>query len=715
MTIIGLVGCFILGVLVIASNPRRVVNWLSGVIKLSLFVWSLVTLLFIYNSSTELAFLYSKVISIALAGVAVLTFLFSFIFPTGKTIPKSIVAIALLSFSLLSGLIMFWPGFFVSNEIISARGNSYVVNSVSYLIFLIYFIVFLFPAIATIAYKFIKVKNKELKLQSGSYLLGIFALVVPGAYGNLWLPYFADCHLLWVGQVALAFFVIFVGYGIFRHGLFDVRLAAVRTVAYSMSLVALAAFFLAIAAAMNGIFESSHLKVDQVVISAVIGVLLLIIFQPVKKLFDYITNRIFYRSYYDSDKFFARLNRLHVSITDLRSLLERTALEISSTVKSTQAFFFVYMRDGHYITAGTNHHMQLSSDQANALNELYGNKKEMIIASRLDDDDPIRLLMKSHKIEIIVPLAQTEIVGFLCLGEKLTSTYTGRDMQVLSTATDGLIIAIQNALSIQEIKRINAENLKQRVADATKELRANNELLKKLDEQKDEFVSVASHELRTPMTVVSGFINLLQREKVGPINDRQREILDRISNNTKTLIDLVNDMLDLSKLESNKLVISLASHSLDNLIKDSIDKIQLLYTNKKVNLEYKGDNIMVMTDAAKFERVMLNLLSNANKFTNTDGRVTVTSKVDQDKKYAVVCVADTGIGISEDAKGMLFKKFSQVDDYLQRRTGGTGLGLAISKQLVEKMGGRIWANSTVGVGSKFYFTLPLADSKKSDH
>lgn len=235
-----------------------------------------------------------------------------------------------------------------------------------------------------------------------------------------------------------------------------------------------------------------------------------------------------------------------------------------------------------------------------------------------------------------------------------------------------------------------------------------------LEREKDEFVSVASHELRTPMTIIRGSIDLLQRESFGAVNDKQREILGKISTSTKTLLDLINDMLDLSKLEAGQLDIDLSDESVSELINKSLEKIRTLYNNKGIALGYNGIDTNIKTDPDKFDRILQNLLSNSYKFTPSGGSVVVTSSIDKEANTVTICVSDTGIGIPATALDGLFRKFSQVDNYLQRQSGGTGLGLAICKQLVSKLGGKIWAISSPGAGSKFSFTMPISDSDSNN-
>lgn len=236
---------------------------------------------------------------------------------------------------------------------------------------------------------------------------------------------------------------------------------------------------------------------------------------------------------------------------------------------------------------------------------------------------------------------------------------------------------------------------------------------KALEHQKDEFVSVASHELRTPMTAIRGFAGVLMNGRFGELNEKQKELVGKINRNAVTLIELVGDMLDLNKLSAGKLSITIGDFDIPTLISNELDKFQAMYEEKGVKLQavlqYKGH---VAVDEVHFARIVTNLLSNAFKFTEPGGMVTISTEITQDEQYARVSVTDTGIGIPHNAFSQLFKKFSQVDNVLQRQVSGTGLGLAICKDLVENMGGAITVQSEYRRGSTFSFTVPIHTIEK---
>jgi PAS domain S-box-containing protein len=235
-----------------------------------------------------------------------------------------------------------------------------------------------------------------------------------------------------------------------------------------------------------------------------------------------------------------------------------------------------------------------------------------------------------------------------------------------------------------------------------------------LEQKKNEFVSIASHELRTPMTVIRNYAVILREGKFGQLSEKQLHYVERIVSNSTRLIELVGNMLNISKLEANKFSFEPLQLIINSLIEEQVEDFSEVYNNKNVSLTIKSnDEIEAYADPEQTKQVLTNLLSNALKFTPSGGRVTIWAQKDQiDADMMQVSIEDSGVGISDQGKKALFTKFSQIDNVIQRQTYGTGLGLVICKDIVERMGGTIGVESTFGAGSKFYFTLPRAGPKK---
>ena len=230
--------------------------------------------------------------------------------------------------------------------------------------------------------------------------------------------------------------------------------------------------------------------------------------------------------------------------------------------------------------------------------------------------------------------------------------------------------------------------------------------LARVDQMKTEFVSTVSHELRTPLTSIKGYVDLVVDGEAGEINETQRGFLGIVQSNTDRLVGLINDLLDISRIESGRLQLNITALALDPVIAEVAVSLRNQIEEKKLSLELAlpQEPLQVRGDRARIIQVLTNLLSNAYKFTPEGGKISVSAKVTDSQVR--VDVADTGTGISAQDQKKLFTKFFRVDSSTTREIGGTGLGLAIAKSIVEMHGGKLWVESKIGKGSTFSFTLP---------
>ncbi|OGU16847.1 MAG: hypothetical protein A2076_00350 [Geobacteraceae bacterium GWC2_53_11] len=228
---------------------------------------------------------------------------------------------------------------------------------------------------------------------------------------------------------------------------------------------------------------------------------------------------------------------------------------------------------------------------------------------------------------------------------------------------------------------------------------------------KSDFLANMSHELRTPLNSIIGFSEVLQDQMFGPINEKQQEYVNNILTSGRHLLSLINDILDLSKVESGNMNLELTVFLLRELLAASM--ILLREKALKSRIELRLDlapeaDIQIVADQRKLKQIMFNLLSNAVKFTPAGGTVNVSAKKDGD--FIEITVADTGIGIREEDIPKLFHPFTQLESVYTKEFEGTGLGLALNRQMVELHGGRIWVKSDIGAGSRFSFTIPLTQA-----
>jgi len=248
---------------------------------------------------------------------------------------------------------------------------------------------------------------------------------------------------------------------------------------------------------------------------------------------------------------------------------------------------------------------------------------------------------------------------------------------------------------LTELKRVEAE------------LRAAKEQAEAANRHKSEFLANMSHELRTPLNAVLGYTELIRDGIYGEVPDKIREVVERVRHNGRHLLGLINDVLDLAKIEAGQLTLAEAEYSLRKLVLEVASATEALATEKRLAFEVDvpADLPLGRGDERRITQVLLNLVSNAIKFTDA-GSVSVRARLDGGS--LLVAVSDTGVGIAAQDQERIFGEFQQVDSSSTRKKGGTGLGLAIARRIVELHGGRVWVDSRPGRGSTFSFTLPLA-------
>jgi NtrC-family two-component system sensor histidine kinase KinB len=228
-----------------------------------------------------------------------------------------------------------------------------------------------------------------------------------------------------------------------------------------------------------------------------------------------------------------------------------------------------------------------------------------------------------------------------------------------------------------------------------------------LETMKSEFIATVSHELRTPITSLGMEVDILHKEVLGSVNEAQKKVLISAKDDVERLRKLVKDLLDLSRLESGRYTLKKEWVQIERLVGESVRSMQLQFNEKNIAIDVKIPPALpaVMVDPHQYTWVITNLLSNALRHTTPGGSVVFTAE--RGESELLISIADTGEGIPKEYQDTIFEKFVQVKGVSQTTPGSVGLGLAIAREVVEEHGGKIWVQSTVGVGSTFSFTIPL--------
>jgi signal transduction histidine kinase len=289
---------------------------------------------------------------------------------------------------------------------------------------------------------------------------------------------------------------------------------------------------------------------------------------------------------------------------------------------------------------------------------------------------------------VAVPLLRDgSAVGTISARHRQADAFSERQIELLKTFADQAVIAIENVRLFHEIE------------DKSRELELANR-------HKSEFLANMSHELRTPLNAIIGFSDVLLTRMFGELDAKQEEYLNDILSSGKHLLDLINDILDLSKVEAGRMELEPSEFSLTEAVRNSVTMVRERAANHGIAISYavSPEAGEVEADERKVKQVLFNLLSNAVKFTPDGGQVSV--KAWREGEDVWVAVADTGVGIAAGDLELIFEEFRQVGDSAGRTHEGTGLGLTLTKKLVELHGGRISVESEPGKGSTFMFTLP---------
>ncbi len=325
---------------------------------------------------------------------------------------------------------------------------------------------------------------------------------------------------------------------------------------------------------------------------------------------------------------------------------------------------------------------------------------------------------------LCVPLIYRDrIAGVMQALNKLEGEFTAEDQRLLEALASAAAIAVENARLYNEAQRELGERMRaerelrkertslaQRVAERTAELSSANAELARSARLKDEFLASMSHELRTPLNAILGLSEALQELVYGSLNERQLQSLRRIEESGRHLLELINEILDISKIEAGKLELLFASVNVESVCQASTMLIAEMAQQKRLTLSTMFDSRLteIMADERRLKQILVNLLSNACKFTPEGGKVGLDVSADVDNQAVHFSVWDTGIGIAEEDMRRLFEPFVQLDSSLSRRYGGTGLGLALVRRLTELHGGGISVESAgiEGQGSRFTVSLP---------
>ena len=704
MSVVSGILVLILGLTVFRGSAPWAHRWTFSLFSVCAGQWAIFIGLFYMIDNLSLAYYFVPLYYIFSLFIAVGLLLFCLSYSTVKlsNFYKYMLFVPVVVMSILIAL----PRVFIEQIEISPV-RTVQLNDGLYLIFASLFSLYAISSLVLMLSS--RLMNKTFKYRK--LIATIFAVALSGgAFFNLVLPFFG----VYSGHIYGPLFILIIvgtfSYLVMQRGLFDIRMAVSRSVAYILALITVATVYSFVWYVIYSLFMGGNQKTEEkdfLLNILALTVLTSLFFQPIKNFFDRITSRYFYRGSYTVEGLLSDLSYVLTSTSDLRALLSRSATVIASNLKSSQVSLFVWYGEdnGKYLTSGSEGYSIMPRDDAEFLARVLKDQK-YIQSSEVFDKDFRRLLI-SHGLEIVIPLrSHDQTFGFLCIGEKQSGHYSKRDLEALFTILDEIIIAIQNTISTQRVRELN-EGLQQRINEATSELRSSNKQLQKLDHAKDEFLSMASHQLRTPLTSVKGYISMVLDGDVGDVNAGQRKLLNEAFINSERMVHLINDFLSVSRLQTQKFVVETHPVDVVKMVKQEVNSLKTMASARGLKISFKSprNNVpMLLLDEAKMRQVVMNYIDNA-LFYSTEG-TTIDVSLSFNRGEVVLKVIDTGIGVPRAERSQLFTKFYRASNAKKRRPDGTGVGLYLAKKVIDAHGGRVLFESVENKGSTFGFVLP---------
>ncbi|MBL7159124.1 GAF domain-containing sensor histidine kinase [Candidatus Microgenomates bacterium] len=694
-----------LGLIVFFRNPKNIINRFFTLITLPMVGW--LATLFIINNVFSYRFISvsARLNSAFLILLGYALFYFSYHFPekTFNLTPLLNFAFTIETFGLIA-LTLFTLEI-TGSDLVS--GESLTVYGRLYPLFVIHFLVYCGSSLLILLAKRKKFKGFP-RAQINCLLLGLSGALLFGMIMHVLLPWLFkvdNFHIL--RPLSTLFFLGFTSYGMVKFRLLDIRLIAARTVAYFLLICLIGLLMASGLYVFNVVILGDSIARSQIYISVLMVLFILFAFPTLNKIFEKATDKIFLKEGYDTAKLLRKLSLITASTLSLEDLIKGVLDELFARMKISQGSV-VLLKDSEVFEIQPiedKRFFSFSEKELAEISEKSSLENKILILDETIEGKTKEMMRKLH-LSIIIPLkVRGKRVGLLLLGEKSSGEiYSVQDIDVFEILGPELAVAAQNAIAYEEIRKFNI-TLKKEIQKATSELRRANVRLIELDQIKNEFLSIATHELRTPMTAVKGYLDMVISGDAGKINKKTKEFLTEAFNVTDRLAALVNDMLDVSRIEQKRLDLKIKNFDLSVEIKKVCGQLNSLAKEKKLSLTYKSLKSLplVKADQDKVRQILNNLIGNAIKFTKKGGMV-ISHKVNKEK--VITQIKDTGMGISEENLISLFQKFVRVNGALDREEGGTGLGLYVSKGLVENMSGKIWGKSKLGQGSTFSFSLP---------
>lgn len=696
----------ILALLVLVNNPRGTVNRYFFLFVGAFVSWTIINFISLHPILLPQLFL----VRLALATATLLSMFLILavnVFPNSTPTYKHLNRWT-ISVGIIVTILTLTPLVFANLQYTSAGVVPVVGPAIP--LFGLYAIGGLLLAVGLLAYKYRR-SSGLVRDQVRLALIGItlsFSLIIISNF--VLVAFFGNTSLIPFAPAYSLIFIVTFTYIILRHHLFDIRLVVTRFIAYLLLLLVIGGLYGIGIVILSVIMTGVQANFVQVFASAIIVGVLVLFVQPLKLFFNHLTRAVFYQDAYDTKDVLDRFASVLVRTTDTNILAKSSMSILKDALKVNFVTILLLdetKRDGQKL-------ISIGEEKTKFLHELVSkvlllNMPSILIGDSLEGQSSrLRTKMQHAGVAAIARLeTKAGIVGYCFFGYKTSgSALTQRDIDLIRITCDELAVAVQNALRFEQIQGFN-RLLQQRIDEATKELRETNQQLQQLDEAKDEFISMASHQLRTPLTSVKGYISMVLEEDAGKVAPPQRQLLGEAFASSERMVRLISDFLNVSRLQTGKFVLEKRPADLSKIVAEEVDSLQTTVQMHALKLRYKKPPYfpLLVLDEAKIRQVIMNFIDNSIYYSKEGSTIQVMLAVEDGQ--ATLRVKDSGIGVPKDEQPHLFSKFFRATNARKQRPDGTGVGLFLAKKVIDAHHGSIVFESEEGKGSTFGFRLPI--------
>ncbi len=706
-----------LGILVFYKNSKAIINRLFFIVTIVFGIWQFGTFMMFISSNDKAITFWDRFIYLGVVFMPAFQYHFSLLVTHSNKIRKIMLNIAYV-FSIFF-LFLSRTDYFV-HGVYYYKWGTHTIAQIGHHFFLFFFFFYIFSLLYNFYCHFRDSRQQSERYRMVYFTISFAILNLVGGTG--YLPAY-KIGVYPISLIAPLIFSILITYAIIRYRLMDIKVVIKKSLLYALLVIYVAGAFTFISL-LIGLYLHQISDFNETLVTLIISLIIVLSLDPLKKYLGQLTDKIFFKAQIDYRDILKKLSEFIAYELDLRNLLERFIKILTEELKLKKSYILLLDKadDIFKVESYLDGRKSIEFDQKNPLIRFLKKEKEIIIYEELErkiieleqnrerkDLEQIGGEIKKVNASLCVPIfSRNDLTAILFLGEKLSGDmYTQEDLNMFEILAPEIAAALEKAKLYEETKKFG-EKLKVEVEKATADLMLANDRLKQLDQSKTEFIYITSHQLRTPLSGLKGFLSMLLEGDFGELDQIKRDVIKDLLRSAERLVRTVNLFLDISRIEVGKLRVEKKKVSIENLITEVIQEFIPEIDKKGLTIQFKKPEKslgMVKMDRDKIKDAILNLVDNSIKYTEK-GEIIIKAGIKN--KMLEVAVEDTGMGIAKEDLPQLFAKFSRGSNRPPINPGGSGLGLFVVKKIIDLHEGEVWAESEgLGKGSRFIFRISV--------